>query len=62
MPEEKFEEVQEEFFNIIGNIKLLLKEEDYPKVKEYVDEQYEILKKELFPDYQSEKQFQEKTK
>lgn len=55
MPEEKFEEVQEEFFNILGNIKLFIDKKDYVHAKEYVDEQYEILKKELFPDYQSEK-------
>ena len=46
-------EMQTEFFNILGNIKLLLADGKIKTAEQYVDEQYDILKKELADDDQS---------
>lgn len=47
LTEEKIEEIQEEFFNILGNMKLLHKNGKIIELEQYINEQYEILKKEL---------------
>lgn len=47
-------EMQIEFFNILGNIKLLLADGKIKTAEQYVDEQYNILKKELADDDQSQ--------
>lgn len=60
--EARAEEIQNEVFSIIGNMKLLKdnKEENWIELLgKYIDEQYEILKKDLFEDYQSNEQINE---
>lgn len=48
MEETKIEEIQNEFLQILGNIKLLYKNAKMIELGQYIDEQYEILKKDLF--------------
>ncbi len=45
--EEIITEMQQGFFDIIGNMKLLSNKRKYKELEQYIDEQYEILKKEL---------------
>lgn len=47
-------EMQEGFFNVLGNMKLLFSNAKMIELGQYIDEQYEILKKELADDDQSE--------
>jgi dsDNA-binding SOS-regulon protein len=53
--DKRMTEMQEEMFNIIGNMKLLKNNKKYEELGQYIDEQYEILKKELSDDDQSDK-------
>lgn len=46
-------DMQTEFFNILGNIKLLLADGKIKTAEQYVTEQYDIFKKELADDDQS---------
>ncbi|MBO5348963.1 MAG: hypothetical protein J6A89_03990 [Clostridia bacterium] len=46
--DKRTEEIQEEFFNILGNMKLLLSNKKYKELSEYIDIQYQILKGDLF--------------
>lgn len=48
------DEIESEFFNILGRIKLLLANNKINEAKQYVNEEYQILKKDLIPEYQSE--------
>ena len=57
--EERAEEIENEFFQIVGNMKLLRdnKKDNWMELlSQYIDEQYEILKKDLFDDDQSNEQ------
>ena len=57
--EERTTEMQNEFFMILGNMKLLKdnkKDNWIELLSKYIDEQYEILKKDLFEDDQSDEQ------
>lgn len=57
--EERAEEIENEFFQIIGNMKLLKdnKNDNWIELlSKYIDEQYEILKKDLFDDCESDEQ------
>ena len=57
--EERTTEIQNEVFTIIGNMKLLKdnkKENWIELLSKYIDEQYEILKKDLFDDCESDEQ------
>lgn len=47
--------MQQEFFRIIGNMKLLKNKGKNEQLYAYIDENYEILKKELSDDDQSDK-------
>lgn len=47
-------EMQTEFFNILGNIKLLYSNGKIIELGQYIDGNYEILKKELVDDNQSD--------
>ncbi|MCI8486330.1 MAG: hypothetical protein HFJ20_04425 [Clostridia bacterium] len=51
--DKKMTEIQNAIFNIIGNMKLLYKNKKIIELGQYIDEQYEILKKELSDDDQS---------
>ncbi len=51
--DKKMTEIQNAIFNIIGNMKLLYKNKKIIELGQYMDEQYEILKKELSDDDQS---------
>lgn len=51
--DKKMTEIQNAIFNIIGNMKLLYKNKKMIELGQYIDEQYEILKKELSDDDQS---------
>ncbi len=53
--DKRMTEMQEEMFNIIGNMKLLKNNNKYKELGQYIDEQYEILKIELSDDDQSDK-------
>lgn len=48
--DERTEEMQIEMFNIIGNMKLLLKNKRYEDLEKYMNVQYQILKDDLFID------------
>lgn len=57
--EERAEEIENEIFQIIGNMKLLKdnqKDNWIELLSKYIDEQYEIVKKDLFDDDQSDEQ------
>lgn len=54
MKEKDIEEMQIEFFNILGNIKLFLDNGKYDTAKQYVAQEYYILKNELADDDQSQ--------
>ena len=57
--EERTTEIQNEIFYIIGNMKLLKdnkKENWIELLGQYIDEQYDILKKDLFDDCESDEQ------
>lgn len=57
--EERTTEMQNEFFMILGNMKLLKdnkKDNWIELLSKYIDEQYEILKKDLFDDCESDEQ------
>ena len=48
MPEKQFEEVQEEFLNILKRIKHFLEDGKYETAKTYTSNEYYILKNDLF--------------
>lgn len=50
------EEMETELFNILGNIKLLNDNRKSKELTKYINEQYEIIKKDLFDDDQSNEQ------
>lgn len=50
------EEMETEFFHILGNIKLLNSKGKQEALTKYINEQYEIIKKDLFDDDQSNEQ------
>lgn len=50
------EEMETEFFHILGNIKLLNSKGKKAALTKYINEQYEIIKKDLFDDDQSNEQ------
>jgi len=50
------EEMETEFFHILGNIKLLNSKGKQKELTKYINEQYEIIKKDLFDDDQSNEQ------
>lgn len=54
--EKREEEMQEAFFKILGDIKLLNDNKKYEELTKYINEEYEVLKKDLFDDYQSDEQ------
>lgn len=54
--EKREEEMQEAFFKILGDIKLLNDNKKYEELTKYIKEEYEVLKKDLFDDYQSDEQ------
>lgn len=45
--DKRTEEMQDEFFNILGNMKLLLSNKKYEELYKYIDIQYQILKGDL---------------
>ena len=50
------EEMKTEFFHILGNIKLLNSKGKQKELTKYINEQYKIIKKDLFDDDQSNEQ------
>ena len=48
--------METEFFHILGNIKLLNSKGKQKELTKYINEQYEIIKKDLFDDDQSNEQ------
>lgn len=52
--EVRTEEIQEEFFNILGNAILLMSNGKNDKALAYLKNEYEILKKDLFDDNHEE--------
>lgn len=55
MKEKDIEEIQQEFFGILGNMKLLKNKGKNEQLYAYIDENYEILKNELSDDWESDK-------
>ena len=54
--EKREEEMQEAFFKILGDIKLLNDNKKYEELTKYINEEYEVLKKDLFDDCESDEQ------
>lgn len=46
--ENRLEEIESEFLEILGNMKLLIKNKKTEELEQYINEQYEIIKKDLF--------------